>query len=303
MRQALICFENEERAKTTVVCAGDMILTKTRENINQVKLKLLDRMDKAHPQTQQPPGKQMLLNTQINESDTRSTIYMTQQEAEETKQQAKPSAPINYDYSSKTNIMLISLTDFCPYFCSTEDLNGKQLKDLKKREIMSPFNVHFNVTNMIELVRVDSPHLLSDLMQSLVFRKFKKTEISLDWTLLKLSFHDLQIFKQITDHNVELIKQRSEKMAYLAEEEASALDGLSQADKSSVETSSDYYSEDETQFKKETPIGPQPFEQSLFRINEPSLHDSASESGFEVLAAEEEKSPRMIGRAVLRQQS
>ena len=49
--------------------------------------------------------------------------------------------------------MLVSMTDFCPYFCSVADLNGKQLKDLKKREIMSPFNVHFNVTQMLELVR------------------------------------------------------------------------------------------------------------------------------------------------------
>ena len=48
MRQALFCFSNEESAETTVVCAGNMILTKTRENVNQVKLKLLDRMDKAH---------------------------------------------------------------------------------------------------------------------------------------------------------------------------------------------------------------------------------------------------------------
>ena len=48
MRQALICFENEQHAKTTVVCAGDLILTKTRENINQVKLKLLDRMDRSY---------------------------------------------------------------------------------------------------------------------------------------------------------------------------------------------------------------------------------------------------------------
>ena len=43
---------------------------------------------------------------------------------------------LNYDYSAKTNMMLIQLNDFCPYFCSTADLNGKQLKDLKKREIM-----------------------------------------------------------------------------------------------------------------------------------------------------------------------
>ena len=107
---------------------------------------------------------------------------------------------INYDYSSKTNIMLLALTDFCPYFCSSEDLNGKQLKDLHKREIMSPFNVHFNVTHMIELVRqgADGDEIqrhFADLCQPLIFKKYKKTEVSLDWTLLKLSFHDLQIFK------------------------------------------------------------------------------------------------------------
>ena len=33
MRQALVCFSNEESAEQTVVCAGDIILTKTRENI------------------------------------------------------------------------------------------------------------------------------------------------------------------------------------------------------------------------------------------------------------------------------
>lgn len=52
MRQALVCFPNEETAEKTVVCAGDMILTKTRENINQVKLRLLDRMDKAQTHQQ-----------------------------------------------------------------------------------------------------------------------------------------------------------------------------------------------------------------------------------------------------------
>ena len=46
MRQGLICFENESDAKQTVVCVGDLILTKTRENINQIKLKLLDRKDR-----------------------------------------------------------------------------------------------------------------------------------------------------------------------------------------------------------------------------------------------------------------
>ena len=47
MHQALFCFSNEDSAKTTIVCAGNMIIDKTRENVNQVKLKLLYRMDKA----------------------------------------------------------------------------------------------------------------------------------------------------------------------------------------------------------------------------------------------------------------
>ncbi len=137
-------------------------------------------------------------------------------ESEESKAQGID-AGINYDYSSKTNIMLVSLTDFCPYFCSTQDLNGKQLKDLPKREIMQPFNVHFNVTNMIELVRTQGLFMQGS-SQPLVFKKYKKTEISLDWTLLKLSFHDLQIFKKMVSHNVDLIKVRSEKMAFVDEE-------------------------------------------------------------------------------------
>jgi len=35
---------------------------------------------------------------------------------------------IDYDYSAKTRIMLLSLTDFCPYFCATADLDGKQFR-------------------------------------------------------------------------------------------------------------------------------------------------------------------------------
>ena len=112
----------------------------------------------------------------------------------------------SYEYTSKTNILLLSLTDFCPYFCSISDLNGKQFRDVKKREIMSPFNMHFNVTKMIELVNQGEIPSVNDL----VFKKFKKTEISLDWTLLKLSFQDLKLLKQIGDFNLKLIKERIE---------------------------------------------------------------------------------------------
>ena len=137
MRQALVYFENEDLGKTTVVCSGDMFLTKTRENINQVKLKLLDRMDKAgSPVTALAGNKQsVLINTGRPDEESKSVPML---DLEETKAASttRASDAINYDYSSKTSMMLIHLQNFCPYFCSTEDLNGKQLKDLKKREIM-----------------------------------------------------------------------------------------------------------------------------------------------------------------------
>lgn len=50
-------------------------------------------------------------------------------------------------------------------------------------------------------------------MTNLAFLRFKKTEVSLDWTLLKLSFQDFKIFKQIGEHNLELMKHRIEKVA------------------------------------------------------------------------------------------
>ena len=53
--------------------------------------------------------------------------------------------------------MLLSLTDFCPYFCATSDLDGKQFRHVQKRELMKPFNMHLNKTDMIELkMREDS---------------------------------------------------------------------------------------------------------------------------------------------------
>ena len=92
----------------------------------------------------------MLINTGRPEEETKTVPSM---DLEETKSTTRASDAINYDYSSKTSMMLIHLQNFCPYFCSIEDLNGKQLKDLKKREIMQPFDVHLQMTNMIELVK------------------------------------------------------------------------------------------------------------------------------------------------------
>ena len=49
LKEGLIVFENAPGAKQTVVCQGSVIMTKTRETINTIKLKLLDRYDKTAP--------------------------------------------------------------------------------------------------------------------------------------------------------------------------------------------------------------------------------------------------------------
>lgn len=100
-----------------------MILTKNRENINQSKLKLLDRMEKVHgPGSVSNNSQKLLLNGSTREDgQSRPSIYMNDVLIEESKgpESKKFEDVINYDYSTKTNIMLVSLTDFCPYFCST----------------------------------------------------------------------------------------------------------------------------------------------------------------------------------------
>ena len=71
MRQGLICFENSADAKQTVVCVGDLILTKTRENINLLKLKLLDRKDReaSNPNTSQANLSANLIQLKKNETN------------------------------------------------------------------------------------------------------------------------------------------------------------------------------------------------------------------------------------------
>lgn len=180
MQQGLICLENNLAAKQTVVCAGNLILTKTRENVHKAKIKLLDRFFKVNSSFGGGNGgvnssfsKIQSQKTLENECGRPRTISNAdlggrdkdneERKEDETFESQSGSHRqqledmVNFDYSQKTNLLLLALTDFCPYFCDTDDLNGKQLRDVKKREIMSPFNMHFNVTNMIELVNRAPP--------------------------------------------------------------------------------------------------------------------------------------------------
>ena len=172
MHQGLICLQNSPDAKQTVVCAGDLILTKTRENVNEKKLTLLDRFDKANvggysastsAHNSSSSQSELMLERPIKDMNkTRPRTARNMRDEEEKKGDSEfdllnssilmAEKDIVFDYSTRTNIFQLALTDFCPYFCSTADLNGKQLRNVKKREIMSPFNMHFNITNMIELV-------------------------------------------------------------------------------------------------------------------------------------------------------
>lgn len=117
MEEGLICFENEEDSSQTLVCFCSLIVNKVRETLDTVKLKLLDRFHKK--------------------SDSMANLFSL--------------SDSDFDYSAKTGIMLVSMTHFSPYFCSSSDLDGTPFRFVKKRELMSPFNMHYNVYEMIEL--------------------------------------------------------------------------------------------------------------------------------------------------------
>ena len=71
MTEGLIIFENSAAAKQTVVCQCSVILTKTRETVNQVKLKLLDRFDKQAPLTKKKQNLDLTKEQLLSDSETR----------------------------------------------------------------------------------------------------------------------------------------------------------------------------------------------------------------------------------------
>jgi hypothetical protein len=102
------------------------------------------------------------------------------------------------DSSAIFKLMQVSISDLCPFFCHPTDLNGKNFKQVRKREMMSPFTLFYNKQEIIELAKVNE-RLYVTSPDRLVFRKFSKTEANLERTLLKVSFNDLQILKGIFD--------------------------------------------------------------------------------------------------------
>lgn len=48
------------------------------------------------------------------------------------------------DSSSTHKLMQVSISDLCPFFCHPSDLDGKNFKSVRKREMMSPFTLFYN---------------------------------------------------------------------------------------------------------------------------------------------------------------
>ena len=103
------------------------------------------------------------------------------------------------DSSSTFKIMQVSISDLCPFFCHPSDLDGKNFKQVRKREMMSPFTLFYNKQDIIELSKLNE-RLFVASPDRMIFKKFNKTEINLERTLLKISFNDLKILKGISDH-------------------------------------------------------------------------------------------------------
>ena len=124
------------------------------------------------------------------------------------------------DSSSTFKIMQVSISDLCPFFCHPSDLDGKNFKQVRKREMMSPFTLFYNKNDIIELVKLNERlYVLSP--DRLIFKTFSKVEANMERTLLKISFNDIKILKGISDNMGFMLNQ--EYMRLMKESDESAL--------------------------------------------------------------------------------
>jgi hypothetical protein len=104
--------------------------------------------------------------------------------------------------------MQVSISDLCPFFCHPADLYGKKFKQVRKREMMSPFTLFFNKSDMIELFKNND----RSNPERYVFKTYSKTEVNLERTLLKISFNDVKVLKGIADHMTFMLYYEYERL-------------------------------------------------------------------------------------------
>ena len=102
--------------------------------------------------------------------------------------------------------MQVSISDLCPFFCRSSELEGKTFKSVRKREMMSPFTLFYNKQEIIELAKLNE-RLYVASPDRLVFKRYSKVEANLERTLLKVSFNDVQILKGIFDRMFHMLNQ------------------------------------------------------------------------------------------------
>eukprot|EP00347_Sterkiella_histriomuscorum_P000566 403375355 len=178
--QSLLCFENEVKYQKTIACQGNTSFTYIREKVNQIKLRLIDKPNLIDEFSYSESGKSQ-------NSSRRNSVQMNQ------------SSVTLIDTSATTKIMQISISDLCPFFCSGSDLDGKNFKQVRKREMMSPFTLFYNRSDIIELSK-QNDRLYLNSPDKYIFKNYSKVEANLERTLLKISFNDIQVLKGIVDH-------------------------------------------------------------------------------------------------------
>jgi hypothetical protein len=107
--------------------------------------------------------------------------------------------------------MQVSISELCPFFCLQSDLDGKKFNQVRKREMMSPFTLFFNKSEIIELSKFNE-RLYALSPDRLIFKLYNKTEANLERTLLKISFNDIKILKGIADHLSVMMTEEYERL-------------------------------------------------------------------------------------------
>lgn len=146
----------------------------------------------------------------------------------------------NISNQQKLKTQQVHILDFKPFFCDIKDLTegGNSLKDIYKRQMISPFNLYYNQTDMLEVlapnVRTLKKHFAKKtrskvdkdeqarqekalLLSDNNFRYFTKTELNLDLAEIQISFNDMVILKGISLKFNQMNTEFAEQLEKLAD--------------------------------------------------------------------------------------
>jgi len=148
LKHSLICLASDKVTQKTIACTGDLEYQFQREKIREIKKSIASKYSE--------------MSAFADEEEQNRPIGM----------------PFLY--------MRLQIFELCPFLCNYEDLELGDFAAIKKRQIVSPFDLAYFYAKYLEL----RPGNMSFIL-------FEKTEINSGKNVIKVSYNDFVLLSDI----------------------------------------------------------------------------------------------------------